>query len=148
MKHVLTSAAIVALTATSALAEAHTMNADDLIRSRDITGGNVYRMEAMEDDTMWDDNNTMWNDENMYAEVGSDWDTIGEIEDIVLDRNGQMIGIVAEVGGFLDIGDKHIMIPVENVRLTAVDDQTYGYVTRLTDEEIDSMENVDEGFWN
>lgn len=141
MKVLTTSLAILSLSATSVLAEAHTMTSDNLIRTRDITGGNIYRMEAAADDSMWTEN-------SVYEGVGDNWNDIGEIEDIVLSKDGQMIGIVAEVGGFLDIGDKHILIPVENVRLTAVDDATYTYVTNLTDEEIESMENVDEGFWN
>ena len=141
MKHLMTTIAAVALTATSALADAHMASSEDLIRTRDITGGDIYRMEVTADDSMWADN-------SVYNGVDAEWNEIGEIEDIVLSKDGQMVGIVAEIGGFLDIGDKHILIPVDNVRLTAVDDETYTYVTNLTDAEIETMEDVDEGFWN
>lgn len=112
----------------------------DLIRSRDITGGDIYRLDV-ETDTMWEGN-------TLYDGVDTEWNDIGEIEDIVLSKDGQMVGIVAEIGGFLDIGDKHVMIAVDNVRLTAVDDQTYAYVTNLTEAELETMEEVDEGFWD
>ena len=59
-----------------------------------------------------------------------------------------MVGIVAEVGGFLDIGDKHVMISTPDVNLVAVDDQTYAYVTRLSEEELEALPGVDEGFWD
>lgn len=111
-----------------------------LIRTRDITGGNVYTTNEANDEG--------WNVGSMYTEVGADWNTVGEIEDIVLNENGQMIGIVAEVGGILDIGDKHVMLPVENVSLVAVDDATYGLVTAYNEEDLEDMDSVDEGCWN
>ena len=59
-----------------------------------------------------------------------------------------MVGVVAEVGGFLDIGDKHVLIRMDDVRLSAVDDETYVLVTRKTEEELEQMEAVDEGWWD
>ena len=111
----------------------------NLIRSRDITGGNIYTTSAANDEG--------WNADNMYDQVGTDWNDIGEIEDIVLNQSGDMVGIVAEVGGFLDIADKHVMIPVADLNLTALDDGSYAFVTRHNEEQLESMEGVDEGFW-
>lgn len=73
-------------------------NMDNLVRSRDITGGTIYTMNAAYDETNW-------NETRAYDAVGDDWESIGEIEDVVLSRDGQMTGIIAEVGGFLDIGE-------------------------------------------
>ncbi len=55
---------------------------------------------------------------------------------------------MAEVGGFLDIADKHVMIKTEDVKLVPVDNRHYVYVTRHSEEELEAMESVDEGFWN
>lgn len=133
------ASSIIALTVAAGpvFAEAH-MDRDNMIRSRDITGGEVYSMSE----------EGMWTDETMYEGVEDGWNDIGEIEDIILDRSGQMIGIVAEVGGFLDIADKHVMIPVENVRLVPVDDKSYGIVTDMSEEQLEELEDVDEGFWD
>ena len=80
---------------------------------------------------------------------GSDRRQIGEIEDIILDRSGQMVGIVAEVGGFLDIGDKHVMLSVDDVRLVPVDDTTYSFVTRMSGRAArGNAEGVNEGWWD
>jgi hypothetical protein len=115
-------------------------NNANLIRTRDITGGNVYTTNEADDEG--------WDPEYMYDTVGADWNQIGEIEDIVLNQSGQVIGIVAEVGGFLDIGDKHVVIEVNDLNLVAVDDATYAYVTRLNEEDLEAMQDVDEAFWN
>ena len=124
--------------------DAMDMDTANLIRTRDITGGNIYTMNPED----WMSDESTYDPMAGYENPNDNWEVIGEIEDIVLSKDGQMVGIVAEVGGFLDIGDKHVMIPVSDVRLTAVDDQTYAYVTNKTEEELESMESVDEGFWN
>lgn len=116
------------------------MDTAELIRTRDITGGAIYTLNGAAVDT-WDSKMTL-------TEVSDEWTEIGEIEDIVLSKSGEFKGIVAEIGGFLDIGDKHVMISIEDVQLVAIDDQSYAYVTRLSEEELESMEGVDEGFWN
>jgi len=132
-------AIVAAMAAGPALAEAH-MDTADLIRTRDITGGDIYTLNGPMDEDTWG---------NYEAEgVGPDWNDIGEIEDIILDRQGNMIGVVAEIGGFLDIGDKHVLIPVADIRLSPVDDKTFVIVTRKTEEQLEEMESVDEGWWD
>jgi hypothetical protein len=124
-------------------ATADDMSMDDpanLIRTRDITGGDIYTMNAANDEG--------WSMDTVHEEIGANWNDIGEIEDIILNKSGQMVGIVAEVGGFLDIADKHVMIPVSDVNLVAVDDRSYAFLTRYNEEELEQMESVDEGFWN
>ena len=103
-------------------------NMANLIRTRDITGGTIYTMNAAYDETNW-------NETRSYAAVEDNWDSIGEIEDVVLSRDGQMTGIIAEVGGFLDIGDAHVLIRMDDVRLVAGDDQTFAFVTRKSEVE-------------
>ncbi len=130
---------VAGLAAAPALAET-AMDTDNLIRTRDITGGDIYTLNGPMDEDTWGN----WEADG----VGPDWNDIGEIEDIILDRKGQMIGVVAEVGGFLDIGDKHVLLPVEDIRLTPLDDKKYVIVTRKTEEQLEAMESVDEGWWD
>jgi hypothetical protein len=154
MTRLLTTASLaLALTAPMSapvFAETHTMNMmteedmANLIRTRDITGGPVYSVAADYDEATWMDMEAT----PYTADTIADYDQIGEIEDVVLDTSGQMVGLVAEVGGFLDIGDKHVVVPVEDLRLVAIDDRTYQYVTRLSEEQLEELPGVDEGFWD
>ncbi|WP_298431046.1 PRC-barrel domain-containing protein [uncultured Jannaschia sp.] len=154
MLRTLTSTAIAAALAapltlaTPALADGHVMSEEDMaqmIRTRDITGGPIYSIAAQYDEATWGDTAG-----SMDAwDVNSDGvNQIGEIEDIVLDRSGQMIGLIAEIGGFLDIGDKHVVLPVDDLRLQAIDDRSYAYVTRFSEEQLEQLPGVDEGFWD
>lgn len=133
-------ASVIALTAAAAPVTAEMMNNDgDLIRSRDITGGTIYAATDAEREN--------WLGWGSYDSVGENWRDIGEIEDLVLGKDGQMIGVVAEVGGFLDIADKHVMISLEDVSLVPADDEEYALVTNKTEEELEAQPGVDEGFW-
>ncbi len=130
------------------LAEAHMMDMSDLIRTRDITGGPVYSIADRYDEATWGTYGDVDPyDYNAYG-YGTDYRQIGEIEDVILDRDGQMVGIVAEVGGFLDIGDKHVVVPVQDIRLTAVDDANLSYITRLSEEQLEELPSVDEGWFD
>ncbi len=148
MKLLTSTIAATAMLASGAIAETHMVDESmqmgemqgDLIRSRDITGGTVYSMGTVVNDS--------WDSTMNYDAVDTNWNDIGEIEDLVLSKDGKITGIVAEIGGFLDIGDKHVVIAVSDMNLVAVDDQSYAYVTRLTEEQLEQLPGVDEGFWD
>ena len=153
MQRIIATAAALILTATAVSAQetvpAEGMETDwtQLIRTRDITGGAVYTTNEAYDEGSWGDpENYTWGWTG-YDEVGADWNQIGEIEDLVLDRSGQLVGVVAEVGGFLDIGDKHVMLRVGDVDLVPVDDESYSLITRYSEEQLEEMPGVDEGWW-
>lgn len=113
---------------------------DGLIRTRDITGGAIYTLNESDDEG--------WEMDWTYDQVANDVNEIGSIEDIVLTADGQFAGIVGEIGGFLDIGDKHVYIEVDNIKLVPVDDSSYAFITRLNEEELEKLPDADEGFWD
>jgi len=148
MKTVLTSvAAIVALGATSVLAQ-EALNTDNLVRARDIIDGAVYTTNEAYDEGSWgtpgEDYAWGWGG---YDTVNDNWNRIGEIEDVILDRSGKMVGVVAEVGGFLDIADKHVLLKVEEVDLVGAGEGEYALITRHSEEELEQLPGVDAGWW-
>lgn len=42
-------------------------------------------------------------------------DTIGEIDDIILDADDKVVGVLVSVGGFLGIGEKWVGLPIDQV---------------------------------
>ncbi|WAJ29548.1 PRC-barrel domain-containing protein [Antarcticirhabdus aurantiaca] len=54
--------------------------------------------------------------------VGAANEDIGEVEDLLLDQQGRVIGVVVEVGGFLGIGDKEVAIPSDAMRFVLAQD--------------------------
>jgi len=45
--------------------------------------------------------------------VGAAGENIGNVDDVVADREGQILGVVVGVGGFLGIAEKDVGIPVD-----------------------------------
>ncbi|WP_353472142.1 PRC-barrel domain-containing protein [Salipiger sp. H15] len=114
---------------------------DGLIRTRDITGGAVYAIDA-------DGAAANFDDGMAYDTVSDDWDNVGSIEDVMLNADGSFRGIVAEVGGFLDIGDKHVMLEIDNAKFVPIDDGHYSVVTNMTKDQLMELPDVDEGPMN
>lgn len=50
--------------------------------------------------------------------VDSTGEEIGQVEDMIIDRDGNVIAVIAEVGGFWDIGDTHVSVPFQDVEFT------------------------------
>jgi hypothetical protein len=115
---------------------------EGLISASQIQGGQVYALGDAYDEAYWETEEVYGYDEGYQA--------IGEIADVVLDRSGSMVGILANVGVYLGAGDFHVLMPVEEVRLMEpelgfdaeaglADDTQYSYVTRLTAEALEAI---------
>jgi PRC-barrel domain len=49
---------------------------------------------------------------------GPTGEEIGSVENVIIGDNGRALGIVAQVGGFLDIGDTHVFVPWDQLRIS------------------------------
>ena len=49
-------------------------------------------------------------------------ESIGDINDIILEKNGGIVAAVVGVGGFLGIGEKDVAVPMENITVTEATD--------------------------
>src|SRR4051812_6154869 len=50
--------------------------------------------------------------------VGPNNERVGDVNDVLLDRNGQAVAIVVGVGGFLGIGEKDVAVSFREVQFT------------------------------
>jgi hypothetical protein len=111
----------------------------NLIRVSEITDGVVYTVEVDDDDWLdWD---------GSEADV-MELEQIGNITDVAMSRDGRMTGIIVETGGFLDIGDSHVLMTLDDIRL--MDDATgdsYSFVTRLSQDELANLPEVGENWF-
>ncbi|PRY24969.1 PRC-barrel domain protein [Aliiruegeria haliotis] len=55
-------------------------------------------------------------------EVPQTWDTVGEIGDVILSPDGEIDAITLDVGGFLGLGEKHIQASMENLEFVKESD--------------------------
>lgn len=70
----------------------------------DLIGSRIYATEAAV------------NTEDNLAKAGDDWDDIGEINNLVVGRDGSVKAVVVGVGGFLGLGEKNVALRMSELR--------------------------------
>lgn len=87
-----------------------------------------------------------WTYDDLYADgirvdelvggevIGPSGEDIGDVENVLFDQDGRVLSVIAEVGGFLELGDTHVSIPWGQVE---VRDDGEEVVVPLTQETIE-----------
>jgi len=68
----------------------------------------------------------------VYTSAGDDAETIGDVNDLVVDSNGQVAAAVIGVGGFLGIGEKDVAIDFDQMQWTQAADGTWRWTLATT----------------
>ena len=55
--------------------------------------------------------------------IGEDWEDIGEINDVILDREGKVDAVLVDIGGFLGMGERQVALAMSSVKFVN-DDST------------------------
>jgi sporulation protein YlmC with PRC-barrel domain len=106
MKRILATTAIVMLMAGGAYSAQmgnYTAQPQD-VEASDFIGSRIYAT------------NTMPTTDAVAVGAEKDWDDVGEINDVILGRDGQIKAVILGVGGFLGIGEKSVAIPMQDVK--------------------------------
>ena len=69
---------------------------------------------------------------------GSANETIGEIDDVILDRDGRAQAVVIGVGGFLGIGEKNVAVNYAELEWVTAEDNTERFVLATTREALEA----------
>lgn len=119
MKRFLTTTALALTLGTAAIAQTGTYDwtskiehGADQFYGSDLIGMRIYRAEQnyTTGDTIMDG-------------AESEWDDIGEINDLVISTDGQVDSVIMGIGGFLGIGERDVAIKMSEIRvLTDQDD--------------------------
>ena len=74
-------------------------------------------------------------DMNLLSHTGEE---IGEVEKVLVDENGQPVAITAEIGGFLGVGQKTVVIGFDRLQLKGEEEPDLA--TTLTREEMQGLQ--------
>ena len=76
-------------------------------------------------------------DENTMIEDGAEreWDDIGEINDVILGRDGQVKAVVLGIGGFIGIGEKDVAVPMDQIKTVREKDDDDTFLVVKTNKE-------------
>ncbi len=120
MKHFLATAATALVLGTAAYADGHTAAFSDMtfdehtnLNASELIGMRVYATEA-----------DINNETTIAADGENEWDDIGEINEIVLTRDGTVQSVIVSVGGFVGIGEKDVAIDMSQLKFVREDGET------------------------
>jgi len=116
MKKFLTTTAAALLLSTPVYAEAHAPNmfnfqyeSTQSVYASELIGMRVYAAEGA-DATVMD------------ASSSDNWNDIGEINDVVLTRDGKVAAVIVGVGGFLGMGEKDVSMQMDQIKFVKDND--------------------------
>jgi hypothetical protein len=78
---------------------------------------------------------THWYKQAVYDPSDS---RIGEIDDVLIDRDGKVLALIVGVGGFLGIGEKHVAVPQSAVQVTNKNNNNWYLVMNTTKDALKS----------
>lgn len=84
---------------------------------------------------------TEWSDTAM-TERPADWTDIAKVNDVVLDANGNLIGYIADIGGFLGLGAKSVLLGKDALHLVHIEKDAF-FATNYTKEELEALPDFD-----
>ncbi len=76
------------------------------VRASDFIGMRVYASESAID-------------ANEYNGMQDGWDDIGEINDVVLSRDGKVDAVLVDIGGFLGAGERQVAVGMEAIKFVS-----------------------------
>jgi len=115
MKRFLTSTAVALVLGTSAFAAGHTSAFSEMtfdktvnVNASGLIGARIYVTEA-----------DINNDTIIPADSEKEWDDIGEVNEIVLTRDGKVQSVIVGVGGFIGIGERDVAIDMSQLKFVS-----------------------------
>ena len=117
MKRFLSTTAIVLTMTGAAFADAHSegfgnvaVEETDFLAS-DLIGMRIYNSEA-----------EVENEATVAEGAEKEWDDIGEINDIIVTKDGKVTAVILGIGGFLGMGERDVSISMDKIRILSDED--------------------------
>lgn len=116
MKRIIAATAFALMMGTSVSAanqatnfETYEMNQQNDIYASNFIGMRVYSSEK--------DYDGLSQESEVTADNTREWDDIGEVNDVILSRDGKVEAVILGVGGFIGIGEKDVAVPMEKIKI-------------------------------
>jgi len=68
---------------------------------------------------------------------------VGDVKDIILDRDGKVAAVVLDVGAFLGIGGKNVAIGISDLKITQDDNNKPRFTVDMTKDQLKSAQAYD-----
>lgn len=171
MRKFMLTTAIVAATSVGAVAQTASVDAGasagmtqagavPAFRASDFTGSTLYTLDteetralaAQRTDTAMsagDRSSLNWESGATFAASRDAWENVGNIDDIILTKNGEVRGVLIDVGGFLGFGARTVMVDIDELFFVANDESVedvndFMIVATMTREQLEALPEYDD----
>lgn len=101
------------------------------LRASSLIGATVYRAETFQSESVVDG-------------VRDDWESVATVDDVLLSQFGELRGVLLDVGGFLGVGARNVMVSMSSLQLVLERDTDMVYVVmNATREELENAPEFD-----
>lgn len=123
---------------------AHSMSVPGFLAS-DFMGMPIY---AFNPESMSAENtaapDSRWTSGESLEAMRDDWEDIGSVSDAVLSQDGRVRGVLLDIGGFLGMGNKTVMVDINDIYFvpdsqTAEDISDFNAVAGLSREQLEAL---------
>ncbi len=173
MKHLLLTTALTSATAFGAMAQTGSddMSEQDGSQSAvpaffasDLTGKTLYTLDAedaraigergdseMDANGMTDaDRDRMrWTSSDTFRAQRDDWENVGSVDEIVMTMDGEIRGVLLDIGGFLGIGATTVLVDIDDLHFVTQDGDAddiddFDVVIAMSEEELENLPEWDD----
>lgn len=140
MKNIIATTAMSLLLTTAAFAETNNtaFKSYEAEQAGDIYASTFIGMRIYSAERDFD----TFNAETM-VETGAEkeWDDIGEINDVILGRDGDVKAVILGVGGFIGIGEKDVAVDMDSIKFVAEkdDEDDFFLVVKTSKEQLEGL---------
>ncbi|SCZ45751.1 PRC-barrel domain-containing protein [Afifella marina] len=130
IRTLMASTAIAALLTTGAIAQTQPANQNETTQAQSTTEGVKTQQKQGEDLA------SSWMGQTVYSSAGSDAEEVGDIDDLLVDENGNITAAIIGVGGFLGLGEKEVALDYDQFQVTQDQNGEMRLVVDATEEEL------------
>ncbi|MGJ8530355.1 PRC-barrel domain-containing protein [Maritalea sp.] len=124
MKNLFVTTALALMLSTSAYADSHThsdMFSTYEAQQTDLAASNVIGMRVYSTEM------AIANDVMIAQGDEANWDDIGEVNDLILSRDGSVLAVILGIGGFIGIGEKNVAVSMSEIQFVKKQDDADGF---------------------
>ena len=161
MNKLMLTTALVAVTSMGAVAQTTdtgmTQGAENVpaFLATDFTGKNLYTLDTeetraftesrmAEDQSAQDRTRMRWDGTDVFSSSRDSWENVGNIDDIIITMDGEVRGVLIDVGGFLGIGARSVMVDIDDLYFvsddgSAEDIDDFFVVASMTQDQLEAL---------
>ena len=173
MKHLMLTTALTSATAFGVMAqtEPDAMSQQDGAQmavpaffASDLTGKNLYTLDSDDARTLGerdeseangngmssaDRDRMRWTSSETFLAHRDSWEDVGSIDEIVMSMDGEIRGVLLDIGGFLGIGATTVMVSIEDLHFVTQDGDAddiddFEVVIAMSEDELENLPEWDD----